>query len=79
MNEKDAIRVIEGSYWRYEGFGYGDISFARDMAVEALEKQIPKKPTHECTLIRKFTCPRCKNVHEVKTPYCCFCGQKLDW
>jgi hypothetical protein len=47
--------------------------------VKALEKQIPEKPTHECTLIYKFTCPRCKNVHEIKTPYCCFCGQKIDW
>ncbi len=58
--------------------------------VSALEKQIPKKPTHEATLYKCFTCPNCKNVVDefidfrgektrVITPYCKFCGQNLDW
>lgn len=61
------------------------------MAISALEKQEGKKPTHEATIYRSFTCPYCKNVLDhfeefipnVKTRityrYCHFCGQKLDW
>ena len=29
---------------------------------EALEKQIPKKVTHEATLYRYCTCPTCKKI-----------------
>jgi RNA polymerase-binding transcription factor DksA len=50
-----------------------------DMAIVALEKQIPLKPTHEATKLDKYTCPSCKNVHEEKYPYCDFCGQRIDW
>ena len=57
---------------------------------EALEKQIPKKLTHEATLYRCFTCPTCKNVideftdftgerYRVTVQYCKFCGHALDW
>lgn len=60
--------------------------------VNALEKQIKKKPTHEATLIRCCTCPTCRNVIDefeefvpnggkirIKTQHCKFCGQALDW
>ena len=61
-----------------------------DMAVEALEKQTPTKVTHEATLYKSCTCPRCMNVVDkfekfgdtkvrVRYDYCCLCGQKLDW
>ena len=59
---------------------------------EALEKQIPKKITHEATLQRCATCPTCKNVLDefidfipeqpkirVTFTHCHFCGQALDW
>lgn len=61
-------------------------------AIEALEKQIPKKITHEATLQRCATCPTCKNVLDefiefipgqpkirVTFTNCHFCGQALDW
>lgn len=50
-----------------------------DFIIAALKKQAPKKPTHESTLMYKNTCPECKNVLEIATPHCPFCGQKLDW
>ena len=63
-----------------------------DTAIEALEKQIPKKITHEATLQRCATCPTCKNVLDefiefipgqpkirVTFAHCYFCGQALDW
>ena len=63
---------------------------AKFTAVEALEKQIPTKVTHEATLYKSCTCPHCKNVVDkfekfgdtkvrVRYEYCCLCGQKLDW
>lgn len=56
----------------------------------ALEKQIPKKVTHEATLYKNCTCPTCKNVIDEHTDFldkrvrvtvqhCKFCGQALDW
>lgn len=61
-----------------------------DIAIKALEKQMPKKITHEASLYRCCTCPNCKNVLDkfeqfgeskvrVTYNYCHFCGQKLDW
>ena len=49
-----------------------------DMAIEALEKQIPKKVT-------KSVCPSCKRIflfrhgEKRKGDYCDNCGQALDW
>ena len=63
---------------------------AFDIAISALEKQIPKKPTHEATKIECCTCPDCKNVIDefetfwgqkirVCVQFCKYCGQALDW
>ena len=61
-----------------------------EIAINALEKQIPKKVTHEATLYKCCTCPNCKNVVDeftefmgnrcrVTSTYCKYCGQALDW
>lgn len=60
--------------------------------IKALKKQVPKKVTHEASLIKCCTCPSCKNVLDkfeqfvpgglkirVTYNHCHFCGQKLDW
>lgn len=59
-----------------------------DIAISAIEKQIPKKPLN----VEKhyYKCPYCKQdlgiseddifVYEMPTPmYCSNCGQALDW
>ena len=67
---------------------------ARELAISALEKQIPKKPIQANYIVRvngvatlldenEFTkCPSCtyKDI-EVKhgQKYCYICGQALDW
>ena len=59
---------------------------ALDVAIKALEKQIPKKPS-EMQPANKLTngyygCPICKNVvgiDDIQDDYCPTCGQKLDW
>lgn len=52
---------------------------ARDLAIKALEKQIPKKP--DFTEDKEFVlCPCCNgNGLADKQEYCDNCGQKLDW
>ena len=64
---------------------------AKQMAIKALEKQIPKKP--DCIEDKMWCCPVCDNnlLHKwIKYPtslmpksqglsHCMSCGQKLDW
>lgn len=70
-------------------FGLSDnIQRAEDLAIEALEKQIPKKPIN----VEKhyYECPCCKRdlgisvddifvYDEPKPQYCNDCGQALNW
>lgn len=52
---------------------------ARDLAIKALEKQIPKKP--DFTEDKEFAlCPCCngKGLFD-KQKYCDNCGQKIVW
>lgn len=59
------------------------ITEALDMAIEALEKQIPKKPLYEKTYgdCAVYSCPVCKDETMILNGdnYCTMCGQKLDW
>ena len=64
---------------------------ANEMAVQALEKQIPKKP--DCIEDKMWCCPVCDNHLLPKwvkyptklmpktegLPHCMSCGQAIDW
>ena len=63
---------------------------ALEMAIKALEKQIPKKLTYEgdgyapdgTFIWGEWICPCCGRRYEVDYDdydYCPDCGQKLDW
>ena len=67
---------------------------ALNMAIEALEKQIPKKPNYEyeqtgngiSSVIRFPICPSCNGIDDGQQysvggneKFCCICGQALDW
>lgn len=65
-----------------------DDYIANEMAIEALEKQIPKKPIvkenqfFDC--ITGYSCPTCGNLligraRKYEYSYCYDCGQKLEW
>lgn len=68
-----------------------DLNNAYDVAINALEKQIPKKP--DCIEDKMWCCPVCDNnlLHkwiEYPTrlmpkseglPHCMSCGQAIDW
>lgn len=59
-------------------------SMAYNMAIESLEKQIPKKPvTEKDKVIFGIVCGRCPEcdsaVYSTTNLYCHKCGQALDW
>ena len=92
MTESEAIKEVR---FNMSKIGLSDkaakrVVEARNVAIKALEKQIPKKPTpidyekyidviDNARLLRgAYWCPNCKRV--VKSgSFCNDCGQKLDW
>lgn len=61
---------------------YGDIVVHEEnlIAIQALGKQIPKKPKErDCIGFDTLACPECKMELYLYEPYCDNCGQKLDW
>ena len=53
------------------------------LAIEALEKQIPKKPLNKTSALSGYygNCPCCNTIlcDFANYNYCDECGQKLDW
>ena len=62
-----------------------DDKTALEMAIQALEKQVPKKPIVKTSYIcgKKYYCSECKHYIcadcNTKKSYCSNCGQALDW
>jgi len=92
MSDAEALKVISNLYHSpIEDSNKGEeLVIALGRAMYALEKQVPKRVTHEATLIKSCTCPSCGNVIDkfeklgdskvrVQYEHCHFCGQKLDW
>ena len=53
---------------------------ALNIAIEAIEKQIPKKTLPEKRYYGHGRCPSCNAVFTDKTTnYCGNCGQAIDW
>lgn len=75
MTEAEALEIIK----RKSSIPMGNETFdeieeAYDIAIAALEKQIPKK-------MDRYYCPICRHYFEDGEAhnYCPNCGQKLDW
>lgn len=86
MSPEEAIRRIKNHnevHSRKEKHFAVHITEALNMAVEALEKQIPKKTTKRQyvpngTLVYGH-CPNCNSFSKNFFNYCRNCGQALDW
>lgn len=57
---------------------------AINLAIKALEKQIPKKPYDIDTDYMTCECPEClstlRSQDDIRnSDYCCVCGQAIDW
>ena len=81
MKAEEAIKKLE--YIRYVGNGeqkYQGCSeeIAINLAIEALEKQIPKKPVKWSN--GTLHCPNCEKDNSCLCfKVCVECGQALDW
>ena len=78
MTESEAISEAIKELKMQRTFTYGSDAKILGMAINALEKQIPKKPkTNDNYII--YICPCCNNFIKLCKNYCEYCGQKLDW
>ena len=64
--------------------GFSGASKHCDLAIEALEKQLPMKPEEVVGTIysKSYECKNCGSELEpldVFGEYCKWCGQRLDW
>ena len=84
MTEREAIEAIKGleniiEYWTHRP---GEVVTAK-LAIQALEKQIPKKPEMyigDYEFERWPICPKCKGeLHPNGEKFCSDCGQAIDW
>ena len=73
---KSALEFIR---WNYPTEKHERLKLSTDKAIEALEKQIPKKINRK-NLEESFKCPRCNSDKYWKEDlWCRECGQRLDW
>ena len=81
MTESEAIEWQKSFKKTYKSFPK-DVDDACDMAIQALEKQIPKKPIFYA---HDYYCSVCNSIvgnnefEWKRFKYCDTCGQKLDW
>ena len=88
MNTENAKKYILANWFDGDDdvkavTGGNNETMAMKVAVEALEKQIPKKPLYENTYddCVVYSCPACKDEKLILSGdnYCATCGQALDW
>ena len=87
MKREEAIK-------RLKIYKLGDLGvdmIAKNMAIEAIKKQVPMKPTvqNEDEYVVNYKCPKCECrfvskidgefVAGMHYPYCYICGQRIDW
>lgn len=88
-NEAEAIECLKSNK---PASCYIMLQEAVDFAIQALKKQIPKKPRKTDSYrgvlkrIYAYVCPTCGNVclekymnERQNTMFCWNCGQRLDW
>ena len=88
MNEKKVREAIETIKSNYPTSGYYMLCEALDTAIEALEKQLPKRVENRTEyrdlngilIFFKAFCPSCGRVVEsYRNLSCHVCTQRLDW
>ena len=90
MTENEAIKLIENDLKLHSKDLSSKYKNGLRMAINALEKQMPKKLTYEgdgyapdgTFIWDEWICPCCGRRYEVEYDdydYCPDCGQKVDW
>ena len=85
MTENEAIELIENDLKLHSKDLSSKYKNGLRMAIQALEKQIPKKPIKSenqvVRYVNTYYCPTCElgitgtNIAK----WCYHCGQKIDW
>ena len=86
MTEREAITKLKRKAYRTTCYGNKVLEHEENLvAIEALEKQIPKKPIKSenqvVRYVNTYYCPICElgitgtNIAK----WCYHCGQKIDW
>lgn len=71
-----AIVVLDTGFGTHKGESdivYRNRKLYAELAISALEKQVPEKP------MNKYYCPSCEEQLMGKVNYCEECGQAIDW
>lgn len=95
MTHEKALEILKYSYPNGNGIAVEEVQDTFDLAIEALEKQIPKNPKEELYDIsgrplknksdihtrENYACPNCgvSQTRFIPYTYCAKCGQKIDW
>lgn len=80
--KNDAVVVLDSGFGTHPGESdlvYRNRKMYAELAINALEKHIPKKPEMEKYTKRKlYFCPIC-GTEVTDCTYCSHCGQAIDW
>lgn len=87
MTNEEAIKSINAlnAVCSQKDFYDAEFESALALAIDALEKQTPKKPLH---MHKNYYCPICKEdgwvlwddaIPNDMDKYCGMCGQAIDW
>ena len=81
MTPKEAIKILEIAKAEVEWNYPLDYAIAIDTAIEALEKQIPKKPITTKDGNKSCSCGLVVQTGYIRNClyYCDNCGQAIDW
>lgn len=92
MEYKEAVEALKliNTSRVHPFYNWEEMSEVRDIAIQAIEKQIPKKPDYEADgyddkgelIYDTWICPNCEKRYEVDCDsydYCPNCGQAIDW
>ena len=88
MTHEEAIKNINAlnAVCGQKGFYDAEFESALALAIEALEKQVPKKPIIRKTedyfgYVEYVLCPNCEKVEfgYERPCFCRLCGQAIDW
>lgn len=72
MTAKEVITCVR--------YGFVNNEDLKEYIIEALQKQIPKKPLPDNLREEGYCCcPVCKHLVDDVSNYCEHCGQRLEW
>lgn len=86
MKQEEAIFWVKDTKYIYENMN-PDMQLSRlkceafVLSIQALEKQVPKKPERLNAFRSIGKCGSCERVISTRTAsvYCQYCGNKVDW